>query len=169
MLRLAAGLIVGGAWLVTLPLAADAIVRDTRSAFPFAFVPVALLAAGLWWLHLWERRGRIGLAGGLTGWLFIGSVALLGASGSLWPLVILAVMASAVAYGVLLLVTQSGAASPRQDLVTGLLLFATGGASAMLALTTGLTETDAWWAPAHVMLAVGIGLATMVGARRLAA
>jgi len=165
VLRFLAGLIVGIAWLVTLPLAADAVERDTQTLVSLAFVPVALLAAGLWWLHMRERRGRSGVAGGLSGWLFIASVGLLGVSGSLWPLVIVAVVASAVAYGVLLLVTQSTAPSPRQDLVTGLLLFATAGATAMFVLTTGLSQADAWWAPAHWILAVGIGLATIVGSR----
>lgn len=165
VLRLMAGLVVGVAWLVTVPLAADAADRGVQSPISIAFVPVALAVAGLWWLHLRERRGRVGLAGGLSGWLFIASIGLLGVSGSLWPLVVFAVVASAVAYGVVLLVTQSSAPSPRQDLVTGLALFATAGATVMFVLTTGLAQTEAWWAPAHWILAVGIGLATIVGAR----
>ena len=165
VLRLVAGLVVGVAWVVTLPLAADAADRDTQSPVSLAFVPVAFLVAGLWWLHMRDRRGRLGTIGGLSGWLFIAAIGLLGVSGSLWTLVLFAVVASAVAYGVLLLVTQSTASSPRQELVTGLVLFATAGAAAMFVLTTGLPRTDAWWAPAHWILAVGIGLATVIGAR----
>jgi hypothetical protein len=48
-----------------------------------AFVPVALLTAGVWWMHRKERDRRIGLAGAMAGWLFIGSLALLGVSGFL--------------------------------------------------------------------------------------
>ena len=165
VLRLVAGLVVGVAWLVTLPLAADAADRDTQSPISLAFVPVAFLVAGIWWLHMRDRRARLGTMGGLTGWLFIAAIGLLGVSGSLWPLVVFAVVASGVAYGVLLLVTQSTAPSPRQDLVTGLALFATAGATVMFVLTTGLAQTEEWWAPAHWILAVGIGLATIVGAR----
>ena len=169
MLRFVAGLFIGAGWLLALPLAADAVNRDVQTAASVVFVPVALLAAGVWWMHVRERRARTGLAGAMAGWLFIGSLALLGVAGSLWPLVVFALVASAIAYGVLLLVTQGGAPSPRQDLVTGLLLFATGGATVMFAVTSGLSQTDAWWMPAHWILAVGIGLATIVGARRMSA
>lgn len=34
----------------------------------------------------------------------------------------------------------------------------------VVALTTGLPRTDAWWIPAHVLLGIGIGAATIVGA-----
>ncbi len=109
-----------------------------------------------------ERASRIGLAGSLSGWLFIGAIALLGVAGFLWLLVVMALIASAVAYGVVLLVTQSRAASPRLDLVTGLVLFATAGATAIFSITTGLPNTEAWWTPAHLILGIGIGVATIL-------
>ena len=108
-----------------------------------------------------DGEPRIGLAGAMAGWLFIGSLALLGVAGFVWLLVAMALVASAMAYGVVLLVTQSRAASPRRELVTGLFLFATAGAAAMFAITTGLPQTEAWWMPAHWILAIGIGGATM--------
>jgi hypothetical protein len=40
-------------------------------------------------------------------------------------------------------------------------LFATAGATTLFAVTTGLPRTDAWWMPAHWMLAIGIGMATI--------
>jgi len=150
---------------VTLPITADALARVQPTWASIAFVPVALATAGLWWLHMREREGRIGLGGRMAGWLFVAALALLGVSGFLWLLVAMAVVASAIAYGVVLLVTQAQAPSPRQDLVTGLLLFATGGATAIFAVTTGLPQTDAWWMPAHWILAIGIAAATIVGAR----
>jgi len=154
----------GLGWVVTLPTAADALARSQQSWATVAFVPVALVTSGLWWLHIRERRPRIGVAGGTAGWLFIGSVALLGVSGYLWMLVAIGLIASAIAYGLVLLVTQSGAPNPRLDLLTGLFLFAGAGASAMFAITTGLGQVDVWWVPAHAILAIGIGAATAVGA-----
>jgi hypothetical protein len=164
MARLLVALLAGAAWVVTLPVAADALARGQPSWAGPAFVAVALLTAGLWWVHLRERRPRIGFAGGLAGWLLIGSVSLLGVSGYLWMLVAMALLASAIAYGVVLLVTQSGAPSPRLELVTGLILFAGAGASVMFSVTTGLSQVEAWWVPAHVVLAIGIGAATIASA-----
>ena len=71
-------------------------------------------------------------------------------------------LASAIAYGVVLLVSQSRAANPRLDLVTGLVLFATAGATAIFSVTTGLPNTEAWWTPAHLILGLGIGAATIL-------
>jgi hypothetical protein len=152
------------AWAVTLPLAADALRAERETWAAPAFVAAALGVAAIWWIHVQERSRRIGLAAGLSGWLFIGSVALLGVAGFIWVLVVVALVAAAIAYGVLLLVTQARAPNPRRELVTGLLLFATAGATAIFTITTGLGEMDAWWVPAHVLLGVGIGAATVVGA-----
>ena len=163
-LRLLAAVVAGLAWAVTLPIAADALLAERESWASAALVPAALGTAALWWLHVRERSARIGTAAGLSGWLFIGSVALLGVAGFIWILVVVALVAAAVAYGLLLLVTQARAPSPRRELVTGLLLFATAGATTILVLTTGLSEMDAWWLPTHVLLGGGIGAATIVGA-----
>ena len=163
-LRLPAAIVVALTWAVTLPLAADALRAERQGLASLAFVLASLAMAGLWWLHVRERAGRIGLAAGLSGWLFIGSIALLGVAGFIWVLVVVALLAAAVAYGVVLLVAQARAPHPRRELVTGLLLFATAGATSSLALTTGLAEMDAWWLPLHVLLGVGLGAATVVGA-----
>ncbi len=158
--------IAGIAWMVTLPMAADALLTSSDSWATIAFVPAALGTAGAWWLHMRERRSRIGLAGAMAGWLFIGSLALLGVSGFFWVLVGVGLVASTLAYGVLLLVTQSRAAVPALDLVTGVALFASAGATAIFAVTTGMGNTEAWWMPAHWILAVGIGLATVASGLR---
>jgi hypothetical protein len=163
-LRLAVAVVAGLAWAFTLPLAADALRAERETWAAPAFVAAALGVAATWWIHVQERSRRIGLAAGLSGWLFIGSVALLGVAGFIWVLVVVALVAAAVAYGVLLLVTQARAPNPRPELVTGLLLFATAGATAIFTITTGLGEMDAWWLPAHVLLGAGIGAATVVGA-----
>ncbi|MGI8998692.1 MAG: hypothetical protein ACR2GO_03175 [Candidatus Limnocylindria bacterium] len=160
-MRLGLALVAGAAWLVTLPLAAAALLNTEESWATMAFVPAALLTAGVWWKHMKERERRIGLAGTMSGWLFIGALGLLGVSGFLWVLVAMALVASAMAYGVVLLVTQARAASPRPELITGLALFATAGATAMFTITTGLPQTEAWWMPAHWILGLGLGVATM--------
>lgn len=162
--RILIAIFVAAAWAVTLPLAADALLGNRQTWASFAFVPVALATAGLWWLHVRERSRRVGVAAGMSGWLFIGSLALLGVAGFVWILVAMALIAAAVAYGIVLLVTQQRAPRPTHELVTGLLLFATGGATVIFTLTTGLSQIDAWWVPAHVLLALGIGAATIVGA-----
>ena len=161
--RLVLGLIAGIGWPGTLPLAADAVQRAGSSWANGAFALVGLISAALWWAHMRERRARIGLGGEVAGWLLVGSVALFGVAGFLWMLVAMAVIASAVTYGLVLLVTQSRAPSPPRELATGLLLFAGAGASAMFAITTGLGDTEAWWVPAHVILALGLGAATALG------
>ena len=161
MLRLGLAIIVGIAWMVTLPITADALLNSRQSWASVALIPTALAAAGLWWIHMRERASRIGLAGSMSGWLFIGAVALLGVAGFLWLLVAMALLASTIAYGVVLLVSQSRAANPRLDLVTGLLLFATAGATAIFSVTTGLQNTEAWWTPAHLILGMGLGAATI--------
>jgi len=161
MVRLGLAVIAGIAWMVTLPIASDALLNDEGSWARIAFVPTALVTAGLWWMHMKERGRRNGLAGGMAGWLFIGSLALLGVAGYLWTLVAMALVASSVAYGVLLLASQSRAANPRLDLATGLVLFATAGAAAMFAVTTGLPQTETWWTPAHMILGIGVGVATI--------
>ncbi|MGH2401523.1 MAG: hypothetical protein ACRDE6_02330 [Candidatus Limnocylindria bacterium] len=153
--------VAGVAWLVTLPMAADALLNSADSWATIAFVPAALGSAGAWWLHMRERRSRIGLAGAMAGWLFIGSLALLGVSGFLWVLVGVGLVASTLAYGVLLLVTQSRAVVPALDLVAGVALFAGAGATAIFTATTGMGNTEAWWLPAHWILAVAIGVATV--------
>ncbi len=163
-LRIFAAIVLGVAWAVTLPLAADALRAERDTWTSYAFGAAALGVAAVWWIHIHERSRRIGTAAGLSGWLFIGSVALLGVAGFIWVLVIAALVAAAVAYGVLLLATQSSAPHPRRELATGLVLFATAGATAIFAVTSGLGEMDAWWLPAHVLLGAGIGVATVVGA-----
>jgi hypothetical protein len=162
MLRLGPAVVTGIGWIVTMPIVADALRREQTSWANIPFVVVALVTAGLWWIHKREREPRIGLAGAMAGWLFIGTVALFGVSGFLWLLVAMALLASAIAYGIVLLVTQSRAATPRLDLATGLVLFATGGATTMFAVTTGLSQIDAWWTPAHWILAIGVGIATIL-------
>lgn len=162
-LRSPAAIAVALTWAVTLPLAADALRAERQTLASFVFVLASLAMAGLWWLHMRERAGRIGMAAGLSGWLFIGSIALLGVAGFIWVLVVVALLAAAVAYAVVLLVAQARASHPRRELVTGLLLFATAGAAASLALTTGLGDMDAWWLPLHLLLGVGIGSATVIG------
>lgn len=161
MIRVALAVVAGVAWMVTLPMAANALLVTEDSWATVGFVPAALVTAGAWWTHMKERERRIGVAGVLSGWLLVGSVALLGLAGYFWMLVAMAVVASTIAYGVLLLVTQSGADSPRLDLATGLLLFATGGAAALFSGTTGLGHTEAWWMPAHIIVAIGVGIATI--------
>jgi Kef-type K+ transport system membrane component KefB len=104
---------------------------------------------------------RIGLAGAMAGWLFIGSLALLGVSGFLWLLIAIGLIASSIAYGIVLLVTQSRAAKPRQELATGLVLFAAAGVTAIFAVATGLPHTESWWMPAHWILGLGLGAATI--------
>jgi hypothetical protein len=163
-LRLPAAIVVALTWAVTLPLAADALRAERQDIASLVFAVASLAMAGLWWLHMRERAARIGLAAGLSGWLFVGSIALLGVAGFIWVLVVAALLAAAVAYGVVLLAGQARAPHPRHELVTGLLLFATAGATVSLALTTGLGEMDAWWQPLHVLLGVGLGAATAVGA-----
>lgn len=163
-LRLAIAIVAGLAWAVTLPLAADALRAERETWAAPAFVAAALAVAVIWWVHVQERQRRIGVAAGMSGWLFIGSIALLGVAGFIWVLVVAALLAAAIAYGVLLLVTQAQAPKPRRELATGLLLFATAGATAIFAITTGLGEMDAWWLPAHVLLGAGIGAATVLGA-----
>ena len=163
-LRIAAALVAGLAWAVTLPLAADALRAERATWAAPAFAVAALGVAVVWWIHVQERSRRIGLSAGLSGWLFIGSVALLGVAGFIWVLVVVALVAASVAYGVLLLVTQARAPNPRHELVTGLLLFATAGATAIFTITSGLGEMDAWWLPAHLLLGAGIGAATVTGA-----
>ena len=162
MLRLGLAVIAGIAWMSTLPITADALLNGNQSWASVALVPTALATAALWWVHMRERASRIGLAGSLSGWLFIGAIGLLGVAGFLWLLVVMALIASAVAYGVVLLVTQSRAANPRLDLVTGLVLFATAGATTIYSVTTGLPNTEAWWTPAHLILGLGIGAATIL-------
>lgn len=162
--RFLIAIVVAIAWAVTLPIAADALLANAQTWASYAFVPAALAAAGLWWLHVRERSQRVGVAAGMSGWLFIGALALLGVAGFVWILVAMALVAAAVAYGVILLVTQQGAPSPTRELVTGLLLFATGGTTVIFTLTTGLSQIDAWWLPAHVLVGAGIGAATIVGA-----
>ena len=161
--RILIAIVVAIAWAVTLPLAADSLRADRETWASYAFVPAALATAGLWWVHVRERSKRVGVVAGMSGWLYIGSLALLGVAGFVWILVTTALIAAAVSYGVVLLVTQQGAPSPTRELVTGLLLFATGGATVIFTLTTGLSRIDDWWAPAHVLLAIGIGTATIVG------
>lgn len=161
MMRRGLAILAGTAWLVTLPMAADALLRSEDSWATLVFAVAAIGTAGAWWLHLRERRSRIGLAGGMAGWLFIGSLALLGVSGFFWVLVGVGLVASTLAYGVLLLVTQSRAAVPALELVTGTALFAGAGATAIFAATTGMGNTEAWWMPAHWILAIGIGIATI--------
>lgn len=163
-LRLVAAVVAGLAWAVTLPIAADALRAERETWAAPAFIATALGVAAVWWVHVHERSRRIGLAAGLSGWLFIGSIALLGVAGFIWVLVVVALVAASVAYGVLLLGTQARAPNPRRELVTGLLLFATAGATAIFSITTGLGEMDAWWLPAHLLLGVGIGAATIAGA-----
>ena len=161
--RFLGGVIVGIGWPAALPLAADAVQRSGASWANAAFTAVALLSAALWWSHVRERRGRIGLGGEVAGWLLLGSMALFGVAGFLWMLVAMALIASSITYGLVLLVTQSRASSPTRELATGLLLFAGAGASAMFAVTTGLGDTEAWWVPAHLILALGIGAAVVIG------
>lgn len=161
MVRLALAAAVGIAWMVTLPLTADALLNTRESWAIVGFVPAALAAAALWWIHMRERARRIGTAGSMAGWLFIGSMALLGVSGFFWVLVAMGLVASSAAYGLVLLVTQSRAPIPRLDLATGLVLFATAGAAAIFTLTTGLGNTEAWWVPAHWILGLGLGAATV--------
>ena len=163
-LRLVAGIVAGLGWAVTLPVAADALRAERETWAAPVFVATALGVAAVWWVHVHERSRRIGLAAGLSGWLFIGSIALLGVAGFIWVLVVVALVAASVAYGVLLLATQARAPDPRRELITGLLLFATAGATAIFTITTGLGEMDAWWLPAHLLLGAGIGAATIVGA-----
>ena len=166
MLRLGLAVIAGIAWMVTLPITADALLNSRQTWASVALIPTAFAVAALWWIHLRERASRIGLAGRMSGWLFIGAIALLGVAGFLWLLVVMALLASAIAYGVVLLVSQSRAANPRLDLVTGLLLFATAGATAIFSVTTGLQHTEAWWTPAHLILAIGLGAATIASGLR---
>ena len=161
MIRAGLAVLAGAAWMVTLPLAADALQRTEESWAGIAFVVAALLTASLWWMHMKERDRRIGIAGSMAGWLFIGSMALLGVSGFVWLLVAIGLLASTLAYAIVLLVTHARASSPRLDLATGLTLFATAGATALFSVTTGLPRTDAWWMPAHWILAIGLGIATM--------
>lgn len=160
-MRLGLAIAAGIAWMVTLPMTAAALQNSEDSWASVAFVPVALLTAGVWWMHRKERDRRIGLAGALAGWLFIGSLALLGVAGFLWLLVAMGLIASSIAYGLVLLVTQSRAAAPRLELATGLVLFATAGATVMFAVTTGLPQTEDWWMPAHWILGLGLGAATI--------
>ena len=161
MVRSALAAAVGIAWMVTLPLTADALLNTHESWAIIGFVAAALAAAGLWWVHMRERARRIGTAGSMAGWLFIGSMALLAVSGFFWILVAMGLVASSAAYGLVLLVTQSRAATPRLDLATGLVLFATAGAAAIFTVTTGLGNTEAWWMPAHWILGLGLGAATV--------
>ncbi len=163
VLRRIGVVVVALAWAVTLPVTADALLTDRQTWASPAFVVAALATAGLWWLHVRERSRRVGVAAGMSGWLFIGSVALLGVAGFVWILVVTALLTAAVAYGTVLLVTQQRAPSPMRELITGLLLFATGGVTIIFTLTTGLAQTDAWWTPAHVLIGIGIGAATIVG------
>ncbi len=160
-MRLGLGAFAGVAWLVTLPMAAAALLTTEESWATMAFVPAALLTAGAWWRHMKERERRIGLPGTMAGWLFIGALGLLGVSGFLWVMVAMALVASAMAYGVVLLVTQARAAAPQRELITGLALFASAGSTAMFTITTGLPQTEAWWIPAHWILGLGIGIATI--------
>jgi drug/metabolite transporter (DMT)-like permease len=162
MLRLVLAIVAGIAFAVAMPIAAQAFQDQVDPRSVIAFVPVGLLTAALWWAHLRERGRRIGFAGGLSGWLFIGSLALLPVAGFVWWLVAVAIVMSAIAYGIVLLVTQRLAPSPRRELLTGLLLFASGMATALFAITSGLSRTDTWWTPAHALLAIGIGAATVV-------
>jgi hypothetical protein len=164
MLRLVLALVAGISFAVTMPIAARAFQDQIDPRSVIALLPVGLLTAILWWIHLRERGRRIGFAGGLSGWLFIGSLALLPLAGFVWWLVAVAMVASAIAYGVVLLVTQRIAPNPRLELLTGMLLFASGLATAMFAISSGLPRTDAWWIPAHTLLAIGIGAATVVSA-----
>jgi hypothetical protein len=161
VLRLGLAIVAGIAWMVTLPVTADALLNNRQTWASVALVPAAVAVAALWWIHMRERALRIGLAGRMSGWLFIGVVALVGVAGFLWLLVVMAVLASAIAYGVVLLVSQSRAANPRLDLVTGLILFATAGATAIFSVTTGLQDTESWWTPAHLILGIGLGAATV--------
>jgi drug/metabolite transporter (DMT)-like permease len=160
--RLALASLIGIAFAGTMPIAAQAFHDQIDPRSVIAFLPVGLLTAILWWIHLREHGQRIGFAGRLSGWLFIGSLALLPVAGFVWWLVAVAIVASAIAYGIVLLVTQRLAPSPRRELLTGLLLFASGMATALFAITSGLSRTDAWWTPAHALLAIGIGAATVL-------
>jgi len=160
-MRLGLAIAAGIAWMVTLPMTAAALQNSEDSWASVAFVPVALLTAGVWWMHRKERDRRIGLAGAMAGWLFIGSLALLGVSGFLWLLIAIGLIASSIAYGIVLLVTQSRAAKPRQELATGLILFATAGVTAIFSVSTGLPDTESWWMPAHWILGLGLGAATI--------
>jgi hypothetical protein len=161
MVRLVLAVVAGIAFAVTMPIAAQTFQDQIDPRSVIAFVPAGLLTAILWWIHLRERGQRIGFAGGLSGWLFIGSLALLPVAGFVWWLVVVAIVASSIAYGVVLLVTQRLAPNPRRELLTGLLLFASGMATALFAITSGISRTDAWWTPAHTLLAIGIGAATV--------
>ena len=160
--RLGLASLIGIAFAGTMPIAAEAFQDQIDPRSVVVFVPIGLLTAILWWIHLREQGQRTGLAGRLSGWLFIGSLALLPAAGFVWWLVAIAIVASAIAYGIVQLVTQRLAPNPRRELGIGLLLFASGMATALFAITSGLSRSDAWWTAAHALLAIGIGAATVV-------
>ena len=82
MLRLGLAIIAGIAWMADAAVTADALLNSRQSWASIALVPTALAAAALWWIHMRERASRIGLAGSLSGWLFIGAVALLASPAS---------------------------------------------------------------------------------------
>lgn len=144
------------------PFVALALDRDGWGWASAAFVPVAVLTALAWWFHLRERSQRIGAGGAMVGWFFIGSLAVLAIAGFFWMLVAAAVLVSAAAYGIVLLVTRQRARRPGLELVTGLALVAAGTLPAAFTLIAGIGDTAAWWMPAHALLAVGISLATLL-------
>lgn len=166
--RLGVAIIAASGWLITVPLVALALVGDGFGWAPVVFIPIAVLTALAWWFHLRERDERIGAAGTTAGWAFIGSVALLGVAAFFWILVAAAVLVSAAAYGIVLVATQRLAQRPRFELATGLSLIAAGAVPAAFTLLVGIGDTEAWWMTSHVLLAVGISLATVLSAVRQA-
>lgn len=164
LVRIGVAFIAAAGWLVTVPFVAFELIGDGFGWAPVAFIPIAVLTAAAWWLHLRERDEQIGASGATAGWSFIGSTAVLGIAAFFWVIVAAAVLVSATAYGIVLVVTGRRARRPRLELSTGLALIAAGSVPAVFTLISGIGDTDAWWMPAHVMFAVGIPLATILSA-----
>jgi hypothetical protein len=151
-------------WLTTVPFAAAALIGEAYEWGPVAFLPIALLTALAWWLHLREHAPRSGAIGETAGWFLVGSIALLGVAGFFWMLVAAAVLVSAIAYGLVLVVTHHSAGRPAVELATGLSLIVAGAVPALFVLISGIGFTDAWWMTAHALFALGMPVATVLGA-----
>jgi hypothetical protein len=156
--------VAAAGWLVTVPFAGLELIGGGFGWAPVAFIPIAVLTAAAWWLHLRERDQQIGAGGATAGWLFIGCTVILGIAAFFWVMVAAAVLVSATAYGIVLVVTRRRARRPGLELLTGLSLIAAGSVPVVFTLIAGIGNTDAWWMPAHVMFAVGIPLATALSA-----
>ena len=152
------------AWLVLVPIVAMALTGGGFDWAPVGFIPVALLTAVAWWFHLRDRDARIGNVGATAGWVFIGAIALLGVAAFFWVHVAAGALAGAAAYGIVLILARGRAPRPGRELATGLALIAAGALPVAFTLTVGIGNTDAWWMPAHLLLAVGISLATLLSA-----